>query len=182
MIKVRKFKRIAQKKHRSVIADKVPVAAVGIELHGKTAYVALGIGRAALAGNRRKPDQTRSLLAYTGKNRCARIFRNVMCNRKRAECTRAFSMHSTLRYHFAVKMSDFFNIPWVLGGKRPTLTGGLDILVISNRPTVLRSKSFLIHTVRKVIIFRKNMISLTTSMAAKSFIGQRRGARNQSSE
>ena len=51
MIQVGKFQRVAQEKHRGIIAHKVPVALLGVKLHGKAAYIALGIGSSPLAGN-----------------------------------------------------------------------------------------------------------------------------------
>ena len=44
MVQVGEFQRVAQEEHGGVVAHEIPVARVGVELHGETADVALGIG------------------------------------------------------------------------------------------------------------------------------------------
>jgi hypothetical protein len=51
------------KKHRGIVADKVPIAVFGVEFQRKAAHVAFGVGRAALAGDRRKARERFGLLA-----------------------------------------------------------------------------------------------------------------------
>ena len=52
MVQIRKLQRIAQEKHRRVIADQIPIAFVSVELHRKAADIALRVRGAALAGHR----------------------------------------------------------------------------------------------------------------------------------
>ena len=54
VVEVGELERIAQEEHRRVVADQIPVAFFGVELHGEAADIALGIGRAALAGDGRE--------------------------------------------------------------------------------------------------------------------------------
>ncbi len=58
VIEVGELERVAQEEHRRVVADQVPVALFRIELHREAADVALGVGRAALAGDRREARRT----------------------------------------------------------------------------------------------------------------------------
>ena len=51
MVEVGEFKRVTQEEDRGIVADQVPVAFFGVELHGKTADIAFGIGRAAFTGH-----------------------------------------------------------------------------------------------------------------------------------
>ncbi|MNL09835.1 hypothetical protein D3C87_1306100 [compost metagenome] len=64
VVEVRKTQRIAKEKHRGVVADDVPVAFVGVELHRETTDVALGVGGAAFTGHRGKTHEQRGLLAH----------------------------------------------------------------------------------------------------------------------
>ena len=57
------LQRVAHEEHRRVVADEVPVAFLGVELDGEAADVALGVGRAALAGHRREAHEHFGLLA-----------------------------------------------------------------------------------------------------------------------
>ena len=68
VVEVRELERIAQEEDRRVVAHQVPVAFLGVELHGKAADVALGIGRAALSGHGGEADEEIGLLADLGED------------------------------------------------------------------------------------------------------------------
>jgi hypothetical protein len=55
--------RIANEKDLQVVADKVPVAVLGIELHGEAARVAQRLRRMATVNDGRDADQQRRALA-----------------------------------------------------------------------------------------------------------------------
>ena len=55
--------RVLDEEDRDVVADQVPVALVGVELHREAAHVARGVGRAALAEHGREAHEHRRLLA-----------------------------------------------------------------------------------------------------------------------
>jgi hypothetical protein len=63
VVEVGKLQRVAQEEHRRVVADQIPVAFLGVELDGEAADVALGVGRAALAGHRGEAGEQLGLLA-----------------------------------------------------------------------------------------------------------------------
>ena len=63
VVEVRELERVAQEEDRRVVADQVPVALLGVELDREAADVALGVGRAALAGHGGEADEEVGLLA-----------------------------------------------------------------------------------------------------------------------
>src|SRR5207302_824076 len=74
---VRKLQRIAHEENRRIVADQVPVAFFGIEAQREAAYVALGLGGAALARHRRKAQESFgrfALLQHLGLG----VFRDVV--------------------------------------------------------------------------------------------------------
>ena len=54
MNEIGKLERIANKKHRRVVAHQIPVALIGIKFHSKTPHISFRIGSSALTGNSRK--------------------------------------------------------------------------------------------------------------------------------
>ena len=63
MDEVRELHRVLDEEHGNVVADEIPVAFVGVELDREAAHVARGVGRAALARDRRKAHEYRRALA-----------------------------------------------------------------------------------------------------------------------
>ncbi|OQC60855.1 MAG: hypothetical protein BWX50_01675 [Euryarchaeota archaeon ADurb.Bin009] len=57
---------VAYEEDGGVVPDQIPVSLLGVELHGKAADVALGIGRTAFAGDRREAHEDVGLLADIG--------------------------------------------------------------------------------------------------------------------
>jgi hypothetical protein len=74
VIEVGEAQGIAEKEHRRVVADNVPIAFLGVELDRETANVPLGIGRAALARHGGKAHEEVGLLANLRKS-----FARVKC-------------------------------------------------------------------------------------------------------
>ena len=60
---VGKLDRVLDEEHRDVVADEVPVALLGIELHRKAAHVARHVERALVAGDGRKAHEHRGAFA-----------------------------------------------------------------------------------------------------------------------
>ena len=52
MDEIRKLDRILYEENRNIVADQIPVALAGVELHGKTAHVARRVDGAGAARNR----------------------------------------------------------------------------------------------------------------------------------
>ena len=78
MNEVRKFEGIADEKNRGIVADDVPIAFFGVEAKRKAAYVALGIGGPALAGDRGEAQERFGLLADLRQRGGASVFRDVI--------------------------------------------------------------------------------------------------------
>ena len=114
MVQVRELERVAQEEDRRVVAHQIPVALVGVELDRKAANVALSVRRTALARHGRKAHKEVGLLAHLGKDRRARVGRDVVRHRKGAVRARAFGVHAPLRNHLAVEVREFFEEPRVL--------------------------------------------------------------------
>ena len=87
MVQVRKLKRIPDKEHRRVITNEVPVALLRVELHGKSADIALRIGSTALPSHGGKTDEQLGLLPDLGEDFRLGEPRDVMSDRKRSECS-----------------------------------------------------------------------------------------------
>ena len=62
VVEIGELERVAQEKHRRVVAHKIPVAFFRIKLHGKPPDIAFGIGRTTLTGYGSKPGKQFSLL------------------------------------------------------------------------------------------------------------------------
>ena len=73
VVEVGELQRVAEEEDRGVVADDVPVALLGVELHGEAADVALGVGRAALAGDGREAGEHLGLLADLAEDLGARV-------------------------------------------------------------------------------------------------------------
>ena len=80
---VRKLERVAHEEHRRIVADHVPVAFLGVEPQREAAHVALGIGGAALAGNRREAQESFARLARLQRLGFG-VFRDVVSDGQRA--------------------------------------------------------------------------------------------------
>jgi hypothetical protein len=70
--KVRELHRILDEEHRDVVADQVPIALFGVELHGEAAHVARRIDRACAAGHGGKAREDWGLLTFALKDVSAR--------------------------------------------------------------------------------------------------------------
>jgi hypothetical protein len=68
MNQVRKFDRVLNEENRDVVSDQIPVALLGVHLHGETAHVACGIGRAARAGHGGKANENRRFKLRVGQD------------------------------------------------------------------------------------------------------------------
>ena len=117
------LQRVAQEEHRRVVADDVPVALLGVELHGEAADVALGVGRAALAGHGREAHEQRRLLADLGEDLGLGVAGDVVRDGERAEGARALGVHAPLGDHFAVEVGQLLEKPDVLQQHRAARAG-----------------------------------------------------------
>src|ERR1700689_4531673 len=100
MVEIGKPQRIPEEENRSIVADHVPIAILGVELDGEAADVTFRVGSTALAGNRRKPREQRSLLADFAENIRAGVAADVVRHGKGAVSAPAFGVHAPFRNYF----------------------------------------------------------------------------------
>ena len=132
VVEVGELERIAQEEHRRVVADQVPVAFLGVELDREAADVALGVGRAAFAGDGGEAGEQFGLLADLRKDLRPRVFRDVVRHGEGAVGTGTLGVHAPLRDHLAVEVGELLQEPDILQQLRTTGPGGHDILVVGD--------------------------------------------------
>ena len=125
---------VADEEHRRVVADEIPVAFGRVELQSEAAHVALGIGGAELAGDRREARQHVGLGAGLQHLRL-RVLGDVAGDRQRAEGTPALGVHGTLGDALAVLVRELLDQLIVLQEHRPARSRGHRILVVGDRCT-----------------------------------------------
>ncbi|MNJ56736.1 hypothetical protein D3C77_522970 [compost metagenome] len=130
MVEVGEFQRVAEEKHRRVVADHVPIALLGVELKGVTANIALRVRRTALAGHGGEAREHRSLLADFGEDPGLGVAGDVMGHHELAEGTGTLGMHAPLGDDFTVEVGELFKEPYVLQQHRAARARSHDVLVI----------------------------------------------------
>ena len=100
--------RILNEEDRNVVADQVPIAFLGIELHGKAAHVARHVGRALVAGHRREAHEDRRLHAHFVENRRARNPLQRIGQFEIAMRSKAARMHNAFGNALMVEVLDLF--------------------------------------------------------------------------
>ena len=127
--------RVAHEEHRRVVADDVPVALVRIEFQREAAHVALGIRRAALAGDGREAQERFRLLADLGEDLGLGISGDVVGDGQRAIGRRAFGMNHALRDALPVLVRELLDQLVILEQQRAARAGRQAVLVIGDRRT-----------------------------------------------
>jgi hypothetical protein len=133
VVEVGELERIAQEEDRRVVPDQVPVALLGVELHGKAPDVPLGVGGAPLAGDGGEAQETVGLLADLGEDLGFGVLGDVVGHGKGAVGAGALGVHPPFGNHLPIEMGQFFQEPGILQELRPPRPGGQDILVVDNR-------------------------------------------------
>ena len=167
MDEIGKLQRIAHEEHRRVVADHIPVAFLGVELHREAAHVALGIGGAEFAGHRREARDQLGLLADRVENFRAGVFADVVGNREGAVSAPALGMHDALGDALAVVMGHLLDQLPVLHQYRAARACGQAVLIIGNRRAgsggvigaFAHGNSFLVRIIQCVTARLANMSS-----------------------
>ncbi len=105
--------------HRAVVADNVPVAFLGVELHRETAHVAGEIEGALVAGDRREAHEGRGLFADFGENPRAADIRQVVGQFEIAVDAETAGVNHPLRDALMVEMKNLFTKNLVFGEHGP---------------------------------------------------------------
>ena len=145
VVEVGELERIAQEEHRRVVADQVPVAFFSVELDGKAADVALGIGGAAFTGNGGEAREQFGLLADLAEDLRPRVFADVVSHGEGTVGTGTLGMHAPLRDHFAVEVGQLLEQPDILHQHRAAWAGGHRVLVVDHRAAGGGGEFFLVH-------------------------------------
>jgi len=122
---VRELDRVANEEHREVVADEVPVAVLGVELHRKATRVTRHLRGVAAAGDGGEPDGEIGALALDLEQLGAGEAGDVLVAHAAvrlevAEGRRAAGMHDPLRYPLAVEVADLLQELVVLQRRRAT--------------------------------------------------------------
>ena len=144
VVEVGELERIAQEEHRRVVAHQIPVALLGIELDRETADVALGIRRAALAGDGRETDENLRLPADRGKQLRPGVAADVVGHGEAAMGAGALGMHAPLGDHLAVEMRQLLQEPDILQQHRSARPRRQDILVVRHGAAAGRGQLVLV--------------------------------------
>ena len=125
--------RVLDEEHRDVVADQVPVALVGVELHREAADVAGGVGRAALAEDGREPHEHRRPLADLGEQRRAGELGERLGALEVAVRRRAAGVDDPLGDALVIEVGDLLAEDEVLEQRRPAQAGLERDLVVGDR-------------------------------------------------
>ena len=144
MVEVGELEWIAQEEDRRVVADQVPVALLGIELHCEAPDVPLGVGGAALAGDGGKAQEAVGLLADLGEDLGLCILGDVMGDGKGAVGAGTFGVHPAFGDHLPIEVGKFLQEPDILEKRRSAWSGGHGVLIVDDRCTGPGGKFFLL--------------------------------------
>ena len=133
---VRELDGIANEEGREVVAHQVPVAFAGIELGGEATRIAQGFRRVVTVHHRGETHEYRGGAAG-GKDLGLAQVAQVIGDGKGAMGAGAPRMHDALRNALTVEALEFLDQLYVLQQHRPGGAGGLRVLVIANRGTVV---------------------------------------------
>ena len=167
MVEVGELQRVADEEDRRVVADQVPVAFFGIELQREAADVALGVSRAALAGDRREAGEHRGLLADFGEDLRLGVAGDVVGDGERAERAGALGVHAPFGDHLAVEVGHLLQKPDVLQQGRPARSRGDGVVVVDDRCAGRVGGVGLVHGLAKYWIER----GLRLGRAPSDFLG-----------
>src|SRR5580700_8902626 len=129
---------IANKKDRSVVADQVVVAVLGVELDRKAARIAQRVGGALFTRDGREADENLGTLSDWREKFCPRPLRHVGQHFEVAVSTRAFGMHDALGNPLAIKMRELLDQVMVLHQNRSSRTRGPRVLIVGDRGSAVR--------------------------------------------
>ena len=126
---VLKLGRVADEEDRCVVADQVVVALLGVELEGKTARVAVGIGIALLTRHRGEAGKHGRALAHLVEEGSLGPRRNVRGHLEVAEGAAALGVDDALGYALAVERLHLLDYVVILQQDRPVGAHGERVLV-----------------------------------------------------
>ena len=130
--------RVLDEEHRDVVADEVPVAFVGVELHREATHVAHRVGRAALAGDGGEAHEHRRALSRLGEWRGARDVAQRLVALEVAMRAGPSRVHDPLGYALVVEVRDLLAQDEVLHQRRAPQTLLQRVLVVADCRALVR--------------------------------------------
>lgn len=166
VVQIRELERVAQKKDGGVVANQIPVAFLGIELDGKSAYIPLRIGGAAFARHRGKAHKDGCFLADAVEEGRAGVARDIVRYTEGAEGPGTFGVHAAFRDNFPIEMSDFLQIPHVLHELRSSRSGGEAVVIVCYRSSGSRGQFLVGIHARPIVADAAALDEMLTSRVA----------------
>ena len=164
---VRKLHRVLDEEDRDVVADQIPVAFVGVELHGEAADVARGVGRArarrARSRSGRRPASA-CRLRRTATRACTRSsgLRALEVPVRR----RAARVDDALGNPFVVEVRDLLAKDEVLEQRRSAQAGLERVLIVANRHALIGRQARSVESTRTDRAVRRLVLADDGSAAA----------------
>ena len=132
MDEIGKLDGVLDEENRDVVADEVPIALFGIELHGKPAHVTRCIDRARAAGDRREPGEDRHLLALALEQISARQVGERLIGLKEPMRRGASGVNDPLRNPLVIEVKYFLPKDEILEQRRAASAGLERLLIVGN--------------------------------------------------
>jgi hypothetical protein len=127
---VGKLHRVLDEEDGDVVADQVPVALIGVELHREAARVARGVRGSALAHHRGETHERGRALAGLGEDGSPRELRERLVALEVAVCARPTRVHDALGNPLVVEVGDLLAQDEVFEQRGPTRAGFERVLVV----------------------------------------------------
>ena len=137
---VRKLDGVLNEEDGDVVADEVPVAFLGVELHCKATNVAREVERSLASRDGREADEGFCLLANALEDVGARNVGQRFRQLEKAVRTVAAGMHDPLRDALMIEVEDLLAEVEVLDESRATSALPQGVLIVCNWDALLRSE------------------------------------------
>ena len=149
------------KKTGRVVADQVPVPFLGVELHGKAAGIARGVGRTLLAADGGEAGEGLALVADLGEQLRRGVLGDVVGDDEVAMRARTLGVHDALGNALAVELRHLLEELEVVEGNRSTAACRYRVLIVAHRTSLVGGEArcrALVAAVRS-IVFSHDLIS-----------------------
>ena len=128
---------VLDEEHRDVVADQVPVALFGVELHGEAPHVARRVDRSGPAGHGREPHEHRGLLADLGEHFGGGVLRERLGELEEAVHAGGARVHDTFGNALVVEVRDLVAQDEVFEQGGSPRVGAQRVLIVRQRDTLV---------------------------------------------
>ena len=179
MDEVGKLDRVLDEEHRDIVADEVPIALAGVELHRKAAHVARRVDRSGPASDGREADEHFGLLAL-GEDGGSGEVRDVVGRLEHAVRARSAGVNDPLGDPLVIEVEDLFAKDEILQQRRPARAGLQAVLIVTDRHAMVGRQACRITG--RPLMRLAAVAGRSLELAHVDFLGRQRGARGQRSE